>query len=390
MAALSEETTGAGSPGNGAATPASLRVDLLAPCFWPEVRRGTERFTRDLADGLLERGHRPRLITSHPDRRPSRTVEAGLPVVRVPRPPDGRLRRRLWEPYTTHVPLSYAVLRGGRADVAHAMNPPDALAAARHRRVTGRPAVFSFMGIPDHDGLFLFRRRLDFVLRALDGCDAVVALSEAAAHGFRYWLGHEPRVIPPGVDLDAFRPPPGGRAAEPTIICTADLTEHRKNVPLVIEAFRLVRRERPDARLILSRPTRTHPLAAAAAREEGVELADLDDRAALAAAYGAAWVSVLVSWGEAFGLVLAEALACGTPVVGSRDGGIPEVVGDDEAVGRLVDGRDADELSRALLASLEVADDSGTVARCRGRAERFSTDVTTERYLDLYRELLAR
>ena len=30
-----------------------LRVALLSPCYWPEVRRGTERFTRDLADGLM-------------------------------------------------------------------------------------------------------------------------------------------------------------------------------------------------------------------------------------------------------------------------------------------------------------------------------------------------
>ena len=42
------------------------RIALLSPCFWPEVRRGGERFTRELADGLLARGHHPELITSHP------------------------------------------------------------------------------------------------------------------------------------------------------------------------------------------------------------------------------------------------------------------------------------------------------------------------------------
>jgi hypothetical protein len=42
-----------------------VKVALLSPVFWPEVRRGGERFVRDLADGLLERGHAPRLITSH-------------------------------------------------------------------------------------------------------------------------------------------------------------------------------------------------------------------------------------------------------------------------------------------------------------------------------------
>src|SRR2546426_7045888 len=52
----------------------SLRVALLNPCYWPEVRRGSERVVRELADGLIAHGHKPRLITSHPGL-PSRTLE---------------------------------------------------------------------------------------------------------------------------------------------------------------------------------------------------------------------------------------------------------------------------------------------------------------------------
>ena len=43
----------------------SLKVALLSPVFWPEVRRGGERFVRELADGLIAEGHEPRLITTH-------------------------------------------------------------------------------------------------------------------------------------------------------------------------------------------------------------------------------------------------------------------------------------------------------------------------------------
>ena len=94
-----------------------MRVALLSPCFWPEVRRGSERFVRDLADGLIARGHEPRLITSHAGR-PSRAVEDGLPVVRHWRPPARRLRAREYEDHLTHVPFSYLELRAGRDDVA--------------------------------------------------------------------------------------------------------------------------------------------------------------------------------------------------------------------------------------------------------------------------------
>src|SRR5258708_1559062 len=59
----------------------------------------------------------------------------------------------------------------------------------------------------------------------------------------------------------------------------------------------------------------------------GVEWVDQDHRAAvMAGIYGEAWVSALPAVDEAFGLALVESLACGTPVVGYAQGGIPEIL----------------------------------------------------------------
>lgn len=363
-----------------------LRVALLSPCFWPEVRRGTERFTRELADGLLARGHHPRVVTSHPGK-PSCTTEDGLPILRLPRPPQGRLVRRRYEAYLTHVPLSYGALRAGHYDIAHAVYPADALAAARWRRRTGRPAVLSYMGIPDRWGLRERRKRLEVLLAALRGCDAVVALSEHAGRAFRYWLGYEPHVIPPGVDLNTFAPT-GVRAEQPTVVCSAAAEEPRKHVGLLVQAFQLVRRERPTARLVLSMPRDLGAARRAGVDVEapGVEWVQLDDRAALARACAEAWVAALPSMHEAFGLVLVEAMACGTPVVGSSHGAIPEVVNSPE-VGRLFDELDPAAIARALLEAMELSAAPETALRCRARAEDFSAERCTERYLDLYREL---
>lgn len=357
-----------------------VRVALLSPCYWPEVRRGSERFCRDLADGLLARGHQPRLITSHPGR-PSRTVEDGLPVIRVPRPPARRLERRMFEDHLTHLPFSYAVLRAGHDDVAHAVYPTDGLVAARWGARTGRPVVLSYMGVPHRRALANRRWRIEITRRAIDGASAVVVLSQAAAAAFRAWLGVDPRVIPPGVDLDAFRPAPA-RAPEPTIVCAAAIDRPRKRVGLLVEAFGLVRRDRPDARLVLNRPA-----TGLAPQGPGIKLADLDDRTALAGAYGRAWVSALASTDEAFGLVLAEALACGTPCVGTAVGGIPEVVNRPE-IGRTFEGDDPAALARALLEAFDLADDPRTVASCRARAEELSLERTVEAYTELYAELL--
>lgn len=363
----------------GALEALGLRVAFLNPCYWPEVRRGSERMIRELSDAMIGRGHQPRLVTSHPGPT-SRTLEDGLEVVRRrrPPPPPEWLQRHRFEEYVTHAPLSYLELRGGADQIVQAHFVTDALAAARHSRRTGAPSVFAYMGVPDPPDLQARRFGERWRRQAVAGCTAVTALSRVARDAFRRYLGIEARLIEPGVNLTAF-PLGTERTPEPTIFCAAAPGEPRKRVSLLIRAMPRIRREHPGARLLLSgRGPNTGV--------EGVEYVDVDDRAELARAYGRSWVSALPSVGEAFGLVLLEAMACGTPVVGSDVLGIPEVV-DRPEVGRLFSG---DDPTQALLEAIELAQDPGTAAACRARAEELSTERCADRYLELYEELLAR
>jgi glycosyltransferase involved in cell wall biosynthesis len=89
-----------------------------------------------------------------------------------------------------------------------------------------------------------------------------------------------------------------------------------------------------------------------------------------------------ILWEEPFGIVMAEAMACGTPVLGLARGAVPEVV-DHGVTGFLSD--DLDGLVRAV-ARLDEIDR----ASCRARVERFfSETAVVEAYLAVYRDMLA-
>lgn len=331
-----------------------MNVAILNPVFWPEVRRGSERFAHELAVAL---GHDARIVAGHRGRT-RRTTLGGVAVTLVPRLPEGRLERRLYEQHLTHIPFTARELRRRPPDVAHALHATDAVAALRW----GGPTVFSYMGVPHRAGIANRRLRKELLARAL-GADAVVVLSEHAAAAMRRWLGVDPHVIAPPVDLAAFAPG-DGRAATPTVICPADRGEPRKRVGLLIEAVARM----DGVRLILDR---RGPAVDAAF----VELRDLDDRGALAAAYREAHVAALPSWGEAFGLVLVEALASGTPSVGPTT-----ELYDRPGIGEAFAGDDPAELAAALRRAIDHADPQA----CRARAQDFSAQRCAAAYERLY------
>jgi glycosyltransferase involved in cell wall biosynthesis len=362
-----------------------LGVAMLTPSYFPEVRGGTAGMVRELSSGLAAQGHAPWVLTSHPGR-PARTVEDGVSVVRLPRPPDGRLSRRMLEDHLTHVPLSYAALRLRGADLAHAWFPTDALAAARWGRVTRRPSILSYTEVPDHAGLMRRRRRLEITARVARACDAVVALSQHAAGVFESSLGVGARVIYPPIDLKSFSPGPR-RSEHPTILCAAALDAPPERVSMLVEAFGLVRRVRPRARLLLVQPP--DPRLAQQLTGSGVELLEQPcDARARAERYREAWVTALPSTRGSFPMALGESLACGTPVVGANEAAVPEII-DREAVGKLFDG-EGPELARALLEGLELAQDPGAARACRARGEDFGAERCANSYEELYIELLSR
>ena len=107
----------------------------------------------------------------------------------------------------------------------------------------------------------------------------------------------------------------------------------------------------------------------------------------LVALYNAAGLLVLPSFYEGFGLTVLEAMACGTPVVCSDRGSLPEVTGD---AALLINPDDVDGLAKAMERALE---DEPLRAQMRERGlanvKRFSWEKTAQQTLDIYRRLTA-
>ena len=97
---------------------------------------------------------------------------------------------------------------------------------------------------------------------------------------------------------------------------------------------------------------------------------------------GARALLMPVLWEEPFGIVMAEAMACGTPVIGLDRGAVPEVV--DDGVNGFVR-RDVDGMVEAVGRIGEI-----DRRHCRERVERYFSDaILTENYLSAYRDVIA-
>jgi glycosyltransferase involved in cell wall biosynthesis len=124
-----------------------------------------------------------------------------------------------------------------------------------------------------------------------------------------------------------------------------------------------------------------------AASREGVRWIGVVEDADLPALYRAAAFLVYPSLAEGFGLPVAEAMACGTPVIASNIPAIAEVAGE---AALLVDPRDTDAIARAMR-RLHSDPELRALLSARGieRAKAFSWDAAATRTLEVYREALA-
>ncbi|WP_404819406.1 D-inositol-3-phosphate glycosyltransferase [Streptomyces marincola] len=213
-------------------------------------------------------------------------------------------------------------------------------------------------------------------------------------------------VVHPGVNLGTFCPADGRAAArarlglpqDALIPLFAGRIQPLKGPDILLHAVRELLDGDPSLRSRLWVPVVGGPSGSGLARPERMQklaarlgLADLVHffppvgQERLADWYRAANVLMMPSYNESFGLVAAEAQACGTPVVAAAVGGLPVVVRDG-ATGFLIDGHDPVDWAAALRAFAERPGLSERLGAAAARhARRFGWDTAAAGTLAVYR-----
>jgi glycosyltransferase involved in cell wall biosynthesis len=246
------------------------------------------------------------------------------------------------------------------------------------------------------------RKRIPLYRDALRRAAAVITVSEASRARLCEALGIDEdrvRVVPLGVDsrfrthapeeVDAVR---RRHALPDSYVLYVGQVSRRKNLPRLVEAFGRVAAGRSDLHLILAgRPTygaeETFAVQKSSPVRDRIRLTDHFPDDDLPALYAGAEAVVLPSLDEGFGLPAIEGMACGTPVVVSTAGALPEVAA---GAAETFEAENTDQLEAALRRILEDEDLRRSL-RERGirRAAELTWDRCAEETLGVYREAVS-
>jgi len=373
-----------------------MRVGLVSPYSW-SVPGGVNSHIANLATELEERGHEAWILAPSRD---SGSKAGAVPV------PEHFISMGTAVPFRSngsraHVntsPLILSrmdrILRELQPDLLHAHEPctPTVAGAAVLRATV--PVVGTFHAALDHS--LLYEMMFPLAKRIVESLAIKIAVSEAAREYPGSRFPGEYRIIPNGVRLDEYSPAREGRATHGRILFIGR-AEPRKGLAVALHAFALVRREIPDATFSLVGPRWEQVISQApqpgrglAWPLNGVNALGRVGHADKIAEMSAAEVICMPSLeGESFGIVIAESMAAGLPVVASDLPGYRSVLRDGKA-GVLVPPRDPQALAKALV---RVLRDGALRTRLRtagiAAAEDLSWETVATRVIAVYDEALA-
>ncbi len=368
--------------------PARLRILLD---YRPALRQrtGVGEYAHHLAEALVVRSGRNRSVTlfssSWKDRLPASAIEG---AARLDLPIPVRLLNLAWH-RLEWPPIE--VLARRRFDIIHSAHPLLTPARAGAQFVTIHD--LDFLDHPERSRREIRRDYPTLAAAHARRAARIVVSSRATAADVASRFSIDPaRIVlcPAGAPEWAAAIPADTPKRHVLFIGTL---EARKNLDGLLDAWARVVAEMPAAPSLVIAGRATPDAAGAVARMDEPPLrgrvrhvgyVSEPERQEL---YRDAAVLVLPSFHEGFGLTALEAMAAGVPVVASRRGSLPELIGD---AGLLVDPGDSMEMSRALISAIsDPAIRARLSAAGRARAGHYSWASSADRLIEAYRSAAA-
>ena len=378
-----------------------MRIGLVTPYTWT-VPGGVNQHVEHLSAELEARGHEPWIMAP---------VGAFTPSWRTP---DGRRLARAAEnliPMGTalaipsngsqaYISLNPRVLwrmdhtiRRMRFDLLHVHEPCTPLVSMMAVFLAASPIVGTFHAALHASPAYATVPRI--CERLVERLNARIAVSDAARAYPERLFRREFRVVPNGVDVEAFARAVGKERVDGRI-CFIGRANRRKGIGILLAAFAELRRRRPHVTLTIIGATRRQiieQLHVGPSRQidfAGIEttgwVTDDEKTDQLAQAQVVCAPSLAA---ESFGIVLVEAMAAGVPVVASDLPGYRSVLRDGQA-GRLVPPNDWRRLADALEDVLRDPEQRARMARSGLVAARtLSWTRVTDQILAAYEDALA-
>jgi glycosyltransferase involved in cell wall biosynthesis len=315
-------------------------------------------------------------------------------------PPGARLAALEAAAYLARVgPLAARLRRRFPFDLVHAhFTYPDGVVAAALGRRYRIPAVITEQAPwgPWLDSSSLVRRQAVWAARR---ATFQIAISTEVKSSIERVTGPLPRlrVVPDAVDGSVFTLPPKGTRKVRNRVLFVGAIRHVKGFDILLRAIRLLTDSGLDVELMAIgeghfRAYREYQDGMAKLSQdlgvsERVRFVGRKPLPELVAAMQQSAVLVLPSRHESLGMVLVEALACGTPVVATRCGGPEDIV--DDGLGVLVPPDDPPALADGIARVLRSLDEYEPASMRRRVLARYGNDVVSERLASLYDEALA-
>lgn len=370
-----------------------MKIAITGPHHWPYRRRGSAAYMYNLSKHLAAEGHTVHVITGKPGR--ARVKQNGNVTVHYLRylmnPVLGHFNIDRVHMFTANCLLHFLK---HSYDVVHCMYHPDGYTLSYLRKVKKIRYVQLVPTVPfdfhwKHSPIdpYMFSR-------AIQGADVCLAPSRYAQTYMRNNNNLTSERVPCGVDMEHFHPCSKKNLDVPRILCTAALHDKRKNIPLILKAFAMLLKD--GTRAVLQLAAETTPetnryLSSLVSPDvlQSVEILPGVTYIDLPEYYSAAAVSVLSSVNETFGMTTIESLACGTPVVGTKSGAIPEVINDPRC-GTLFDIDPDNEsvsvqnLYHALKNTIKLAGRPETAEYCRQHASGYDWKKVVKQMITVY------